>query len=152
MIPSDPKCYIDSIYLATASEIYVVSNGLSITTIASATNAKLEYDKLTKGMLYFTDDGNILYTMKLDGTNQTVISSGIDIDAFTIDHIARYIYYKSVVKNDLKRFPISDSSDISNIIPDATGVRDLDFDAVSRYVSLCHFALIGVKLCKAQLV
>ena len=122
--------------MATVSEIYVISNGLSITTLASATNAKLEYDKLTKRMLYFTEDGNTLYTMKLDGTNQTVISSGIGMDAFTIDHTARYIYYKSVVDNDLKRFPISNSSDISNIIPDATGVRDLDFDAVSRYVFL----------------
>ena len=132
MISLDLKCYIDSIYLATVSEIYVISNGLNITTLRSATNAKMEYDKLTKRMLYFTDIGNTLYTMKLDGTNQTVISSGIEMLAFTIDYVSRYIYYRSVVDNDVKGFPISDSSSISNVIPDAAGVRDLDFDAVSR--------------------
>ena len=124
--------YIDSIYLATASEIYVISNGLNITTLRSATNAQIEYDKLTKRIFYFDDNGNTLYTMKLDGTYRTVISSGIQMSAFTIDYVSRYVYYVSAVDNDVKGFPISDSSNISNVIPDADGVRDVDFDAVSR--------------------
>ena len=132
MISLDLKCYIDSIYLATASEIYVISNGLNITTLRSATNAQIEYDKLAKRILYFDDNGNTLYTMKLDGTNRTVISSGIQMSAFTIDYVSRYVYYVSAVDNDVKGFPISDSSNISDVIPDADGVRDVDFDAVSR--------------------
>jgi hypothetical protein len=97
-----------------------------------ATNAKLEYDRLTKRMLYFTDDGNTLYTMKLDGSNETVISSGIQMDAFTIDYTSRFIYYVSPVDNHLKGFPLSDSSNISDLILNVGSVRDLDFDAMSR--------------------
>lgn len=97
-----------------------------------AINAKLEYDRLTKRMLYFTDDGNTLYTMKLDGSNETVISSGIQMDAFTIDYTSRFIYYVGPVDNDLKGFPLSDSSNISDLILNVGSVSDLDFDAMSR--------------------
>ena len=70
--------------------------------------------------------------MKLDGTNQTVISSGILMDAFTIDYESRFIYYTSQVDNDLKGFPMSDSSNISSVILDDGSIKDLDFDSVSR--------------------
>ena len=101
-------------------------------TLTSATNAKLEYDKLTKRMLYFTPTGNTLYTMKLDGTDQTVISSGIQMKAFTIDYISRTIYYISDLNDDLKGFPMSDSSNITSVIVDDGRIDDLDFDSVSR--------------------
>ena len=101
-------------------------------TLTSATNAKLEYDKLTRRMLYFTTTGNTLYTMKLDGTNETVISSGIRMVAFTIDYESRFIYYISQVDNDLKGFPMSNSSNISSVILDDGSIKGLDFDSVSR--------------------
>ena len=123
---------MDAIYLATVSEIYVISGGSNITTLTSATNAKLEYDRFAKRMLYFTDDGNTLFSMKLDGTNNTVISSGVQIDAFTVDYQSRFIYYISQLDTSIKGFPLSDSSNISEIIRDEGGVRDLDFDSVSR--------------------
>ena len=100
--------------------------------MTSATNAKLEYDQLTKRMLYFTTTGNTLYTMKLDGTNQTVISSGIQMDSFTIDYESRFIYYISQVDTDLKGFPMSDSSNITSVILDDGSITDLDFDSASR--------------------
>ena len=100
--------------------------------MTSATNAKLEYDEFTKRMLYFTTTGNTLYTMKLDGTNQTVISSGIQMDSFTIDYESRFIYYISQVDTDLKGFPISDSSNITSVILDDGSITDLDFDSASR--------------------
>ncbi len=131
-ISLDLKCYIDAIYLATVSEIYVIASGSNITTLTSATNAKLEYDQLTKRMLYFTTTGNTLYTMKLDGTNQTVISSGIQMDSFTIDYESRFIYYISQVDTDLKGFPMSDISNITSVILDDGSITDLDFDSASR--------------------
>ena len=100
--------------------------------MTSATNANLEYDEFTKRMLYFTTTGNTLYTMKLDGTNQTVISSGIQMDSFTIDYESRFIYYISQVDTDLKGFPISDSSNITSVILDDGSITDLDFDSASR--------------------
>ena len=100
--------------------------------MTSATNAKLEYDEFTKRMLYFTTTGNTLYTMKLDGTNQTVISSGIPMDSFTIDYESRFIYYISQVDTDLKGFPMSDSSNITSVILDDGSITDLDFDSASR--------------------
>ncbi len=131
-ISLDLKCYVEFTYLATASEIYSSNNGSNIMTLTSATNAKLEYDKLTKRMLYFTPTGNTLYTMKLDGTDQTVISSGIQMKAFTIDYISRTIYYISDLNDDLKGFPMSDSSNITSVIVDDGRIDDLDFDSVSR--------------------
>lgn len=83
-------------------------------------------------MLYFTDDGNTLFSMRLDGTNNTVISSGVQINAFTIDYQSRFIYYTNDVDSNIKGFPMSDSSNISEIILDEGNVRDLDFDSVSR--------------------
>ena len=118
--------------MATVSEIYVISGGSNITTLTSATNAKLEYDRFAKRMLYFTDNGNTLFSMKLDGTNNTVISSGVQIDAFTVDYQSRFIYYISQPDTSIKGFPLSDSSNISEIILDEGTVRDLDFDSVSR--------------------
>ncbi|CAB3992803.1 mucin-4-like isoform X1 [Paramuricea clavata] len=131
-ICEDLQCYIEWIYLATASEIYVIVHGSNIATLTMATNAKLEYDRLTKRMLYFTEDGNTLYTMKLDGSNKTVISTGIQMDAFTIDYTSRFIYYISQLDNDLKGFPLSDSSNISDLILNLGSVKDLDFDGMSR--------------------
>lgn len=113
------------------SEIYTISGGSSVT-LLSAENAKLEYDRLTERLLYFTDEGNTLYSMKLDGTNRTVISSGIRMESFTIDYDSRFIYYISVVDNELKGFPMSDSSNISDLVLDESNLKDLDFDAVSR--------------------
>ena len=118
--------------MATVSEIYLITGGSNITTLTSATNAKLEYDRLAKRMVYFTDDGNTLYTMKLDGTNKTVISSGIQMDAFTIDYQSRFIYYTSQVDGSIKEFPMTNSSIISELIAEQGNVKDLDFDSVSR--------------------
>ena len=128
----DLKCYIDAIYLATVSEIYLITGGSNITTLSSATNAKLEYDRLAKRIVYFTDDDNTLYTMKLDGTNKTVISSGIQMDAFSIDYQSRFIYYTSEVDGSIKGFPMTNSSIISELITGQGNVKDLDFDSVFR--------------------
>lgn len=131
---SDLKCYIDGIYLATTTEIYVISGGGSnVNTLTSAINARLEYDGLAKRMLY-TTDGNTLNTMKLDGSNKTIISSGIQMRAFTIDYDSRTIYYINGVDNSLEGFPMSDISNIRPIelIGNDGVLKDLDFDSFSR--------------------
>ena len=126
----DLKCYIDAVYLATATEIYVISGGV-MTTLNSAINAKLAYDRIAERMLYFDDEGNTLYTMKLDGSNETVISD-IQMEAFTIDDQSRFIYFTNPVDDILKGFPMSNSSSISDIIFDEGDIKDLAFDTVSR--------------------
>ncbi|XP_028416061.1 pro-epidermal growth factor-like [Dendronephthya gigantea] len=132
-ICEDLKCYIDGIYLATTTEIYIVSNGGSETnTLTSATNAKLEYDALTKRMLYYTDEDFTLYTMKLDGSNKTKISSNIRMNAFTIDYDSRAIYYISTVDNSISGFPMSNSLNIEVLIANDGVLKDLDIDTSSR--------------------
>ena len=128
-------CNEDSIYYATATDVIgITSNGTSSSTILTAQNALLEYDTSSGRLIYFDELDQTLSSVKLDGSDKVVISTGESIKQFSIDYISRTIYYiDRAGNNDIKSLNINNRTDISVVLEAITGslggnVNDLDVD------------------------
>ena len=128
-------CNEDSIYYATATGVIgITSNGTSSSTILTAQNALLEYDTSSGRLIYFDELDQTLSSVKLDGSDKVVISTGESIKQFSIDYISRTIYYiDRAGNNDIKSLNINNRTDISVVLEAITGslggnVNDLDVD------------------------
>ncbi|XP_028416438.1 pro-epidermal growth factor-like [Dendronephthya gigantea] len=120
-------CQADALYYATTDAIKgVFSDGNTTVTILSATNVKLNYDSGTKRLLYY--DGTSLITVKLDGSNATTIASLSTIFRFTVDHIARKVYYVTELFKSLNVIDLNTGNTAGLNPTNISNVVDLDCD------------------------
>ena len=127
-------CKVDAIYYATSSAIKgVFSDGNSTVTIISESNAKLNYDSSSERLLYY--DGDNLISVKLDGSNATIIAPVTTIERFAVDHITRSVYYITDLFRNVRSIDLDTGADnpVSSYL--GSGVEDLDTDPNNRYLS-----------------
>ncbi|CAB3983193.1 partial [Paramuricea clavata] len=120
-------CKVDAIYYATSSAIKgVFSDGNSTVTIISESDVNLNYDSSSERLLYY--DGDNLMSVKLDGSNATIIARLSTILRFAVDHITRNVYYITNLFRNVRSIDLDTGADnpvSSNL---GSGVQDLDTD------------------------
>ena len=112
----------------------VFANGNSTVSILTATNAKVNYDKFSERLIYYTSV-NGLVSVKLDGSDsQTLASSAATtIGQFAINYLTRKIYFVTLSFRNLKSIDI-DTKVISAIDSSfrASSIKDLDTDTANK--------------------
>lgn len=127
-------CQVDAIYYATTNAIKgVFSDGNSTVTILSATDVKLNYDSGTKRLIYY--NGKSLTTVKLDGSDSNTITSLTSLSRFTVDHVARKVYYTTSLFKALRIIDLNTGNTTALNPTNIADIDDLDSDPDNRYVN-----------------
>ena len=112
----------------------VFATGNSTVPILTASNAKVNYDKFSERIIYYTSTSGLL-SVKLDGSDSQTLGSSEDtnIGEFAINYLTRKIYFVTVSFRNLKSIDI-DTKVISTIDSSfrAGTIKDLDTDTANK--------------------
>ena len=128
-------CKVEAVYYATSSDIMgVFATGNSTVSILTASNAKVNYDKFSERLFYYTSTSGLV-SVKLDGSDSQTLGSSEDtnIGQFAINYLTRKIYFVTVSFRYLKSIDI-DTKVISAINSSfrASSIKDLDTDTANK--------------------
>ena len=128
-------CKVEAVYYATASDIMgVFATGNSTVSILTASNAKVNYDKFSERLIYYTSTSGLV-SVKLDGSDSQILGSSEDtgIGQFAINYLTRKIYFVTRSFRNLK------SIDINAMVISAINssfrvgsIKDLDTDTANK--------------------
>ena len=112
----------------------VFATGNSSVSILTASNAKVNYDKFSERLFYYTSTSGLV-SVKLDGSDSQTLGSSEDtnIGQFAINYLTRKIYFVTVSFRNLKSIDI-DTKVISAINSSfrVGSIKDLDTDTANK--------------------
>ena len=110
------------------------ATGNSVVSILTASNAKVNYDKFSERLIYYTST-NGLQSVKLDGSDSQTLAPSEDtnIGQFAINYLTRKIYFVTLSFRKLKSIDI-DTKVISTINSSFRpgSIKDLDTDTANK--------------------
>ena len=112
----------------------VFATGNSTVSILPASNAKVNYDKFSERLIYYTSTSGLL-SVKLDGSDYQTLGSSEDtnIGQFAINYLTRKIYFVTLLFRNVKGIDI-DTKVITTIYSSfrASSIKDLDTDTGNK--------------------
>ena len=128
-------CKVEAVYYATASNIMgAFATGNSTVSILIASNAKVNYDKFSERLVYYTSTSGLL-SVKLDGSDAKSLASSANttIGQFAINYLSRKIYFVTLLFRNVKSIDI-DTKVITTIYSSfrAGSIKDLDTDTANK--------------------
>ena len=110
------------------------ATGNSTVSILIASNAKVNYDKFSERLVYYTSTSGLL-SVKLDGSDAKSLASNANttIGQFAINYLSRKIYFVTLLFRNVKSIDI-DTKVITTIYSSfrAGSIKDLDTDTANK--------------------